>query len=91
MKTIAIKSIGLAVIIFSLIAFTGCEEQTATLDDISADAMTTGTDSLETDSTKTDIYGTLKFMREEEKLAHDVYVKLFDTWREKVFQNWKFR
>lgn len=87
MKTIAIKSIGSAVLIFTLIAFTGCEEQTATLDDISADTMTTGTDSLETDSTETDIYGTLKFMREEEKLAHDVYVNLFDTWGEKVFGN----
>jgi hypothetical protein len=29
----------------------------------------------------------LKFMREEEKLAHDVYVALFDLWATPVFSN----
>jgi len=29
----------------------------------------------------------LKFMREEEKLAHDVYVALFNVWGAKVFAN----
>jgi hypothetical protein len=29
----------------------------------------------------------LIFMREEEKLAHDVYVSLYSTWRYPVFQN----
>ena len=29
----------------------------------------------------------LKFMREEEKLAHDVYVTMFDTWGAQVFAN----
>jgi len=27
----------------------------------------------------------LRFMREEEKLARDVYLKLFDTWKLTVF------
>ena len=29
----------------------------------------------------------LLFMREEEKLAHDVYLPLYDTWNQPVFQN----
>src|SRR5690606_40421673 len=29
----------------------------------------------------------LKFMREEEKLAHDVYVTMFNTWGAQIFAN----
>ena len=30
---------------------------------------------------------TLKFMREEEKLARDVYLYLFDVWGQWIFEN----
>lgn len=29
----------------------------------------------------------LRFMREEEKLAHDVYITLYETWGQPIFQN----
>jgi hypothetical protein len=30
---------------------------------------------------------TLTFMREEEKLARDVYIKMFETWEDRIFSN----
>ena len=87
MKAKAIKFFGIAVILLSVITFSACDEQQAVLDDLQSAELTSENDSLVTDSTDTDIYATLKFMREEEKLAHDVYVNLYDLWGAKVFEN----
>ena len=51
-----------------------------TLDTLSTDAASVGT------LDEAEIAG-LKFMREEEKLAHDVYVTMFNTWGAQVFAN----
>ena len=84
MKTKALKSIGMAVILLSFI-FTGCEEQAA-IDEFDNVNLTSETDSPDADSTTSDVYGMLKYMREEEKLAHDVYVNMFELWDAKVFE-----
>ena len=55
-------------------------ESTATLDPDATDASGVGT------LDEAEIAG-LKFMREEEKLAHDVYVTMFNTWGAQVFAN----
>ncbi len=88
MKTKGLKEVGLLVLVFTLSIFTfsSCEEQTA-LDEIDALALSEETSALETDTASTDCYSSLIYMREEEKLAHDVYVTMFDLWDAKVFEN----
>lgn len=55
-------------------------ESNVASDPTSSDGLTgTGLDAIE-------IAG-LKFMREEEKLAHDVYATLFNTWGAEIFSN----
>ncbi len=44
-------------------------------------------DSLPSDEISAQEKAGLLFMREEEKLARDVYLTLYDTWSQKIFQN----
>ncbi|HFD87853.1 MAG TPA: DUF2202 domain-containing protein [Gammaproteobacteria bacterium] len=44
-------------------------------------------DSLPSDEISAQEKAGLLFMREEEKLARDVYLTLYDTWNQKIFQN----
>lgn len=63
-----------------LAACGGGDDPTATADSTSASAATTSVVGLSAD----EIAG-LMFMREEEKLAHDVYVALYQKWGHNVF------
>lgn len=55
-------------------------ESSVTLDPAATEATSVGT------LDEAEIAG-LKFMREEEKLAHDVYVTMFNTWGAQIFAN----
>ena len=52
----------------------------------SADTDTTSSSEDTGDLSEAEIDGLL-FMREEEKLARDVYITLYDIWRDSVFDN----
>ncbi len=86
MKTRNFKFFSIAVALLSLITVTGCEEQSEleNLDNMELSA--TEAENMVNDSIQ-NINDMLKYMREEEKLAHDVYVTLYDQWDAKVFEN----
>ena len=93
MKTKDLRNTIIAVFATTLIllSFSSCEEQ-AGLDNIDASVLAAGSDSpgtesLTNDSLSNDCLSSLAYMREEEQLAHDVYVKMFDLWDAKVFEN----
>lgn len=93
----------LAMVFSLSFAFSGCESDLTDLagtDDINAIAATrdaTGKvlpntcdcifDNFPNEELSDDEISALVFMREEEKLAHDVYLKLFETWNDKAFFN----
>jgi hypothetical protein len=62
--------------------FTACEENQ---DMINATSDTMGIQ--KEDSAESYCYQSLQYMREEEKLAHDVYVYLYDQWQVPIFHN----
>ncbi len=82
------------------IAVTGCDESDLTDASSTPDTAFLATDDNSSSSTDTIALDTLSggeispaekagllFMREEEKLALDVYSTLFDTWNQQIFQN----
>ncbi|NPA36486.1 MAG: DUF2202 domain-containing protein [Chlorobi bacterium] len=90
MKTLKFNTVGILIIILSLFAFSSCEE--TVMEDVENVALSAESDSdslssSESDSLESDVYSSLVYMREEEKLAHDVYVTLFDLWDAQVFEN----
>jgi hypothetical protein len=62
------------------ILFASCEKTTSPINDHDSAA-------LKTDTTEQNFEASLIFMREEEKLAHDVYFNLFETYPIPVFRN----
>lgn len=65
------------------IAFTSCKKE-----DVSASSdITTQINTLPNEPLSADEILSLKIMREEEKLAHDVYVTLYNKWKVNVFSN----
>ncbi len=91
MKNTVLKGIMFIASFAVIIGFASCE------DNIVADIEVTTTSQdetnlsetyeLATDSINDDAKNSLIFMREEEKLAHDVYVYLFDLWGINTFVN----
>jgi len=88
MKAKELKELSFLVLVFTLSIFTfsSCEDQ-AELEEIDASALISETDTFVTNTLESDCYTSLIYMREEEKLAHDVYVKMFELWDAKVFDN----
>ena len=77
------KTTGLwAIILLMVMGFTACEENQ---DMINATSDTMGIQ--KEDSAESYCYQSLQYMREEEKLAHDVYVYLYDQWQVPIFHN----
>ena len=90
MKNLMLKSIGIIATAI-MISFTSCEESAINDLDVTT-ASEESTDLAETDAQTTetiddDAKSSLVFMREEEKLAHDVYVYMFDLWGLNTFNN----
>ena len=54
---------------------------------IDADALSASLDELSTDALSADEAGGILYMREEEKLARDVYLTLYEQWGIPIFQN----
>lgn len=85
----------IAISLFSLIFLLACDEQEDELLEVSG----SGSTSVNSNSLNTTLSGLplemlsqdeidgLYFMREEEKLAHDVYTALYDTWSRHIFIN----
>lgn len=66
-----------------MVAFTSCKK-----DDVSANNdITTQINTFPNEPLSVEEIQSLKIMREEEKLAHDVYVSLFNKWNVNVFSN----
>lgn len=79
------------VIAWQLILF-GCNEQEVVIPpqeqvQTQADQTATLINSLPADSLSQDEINSLAFMREEEKLAHDVYLTLYNKWQLNIFNN----
>lgn len=79
MKKVIFKGFILALVAFSSFSFTACEKQ------ITEEGTAIG--ELKEGNLEGDCATTLVFMREEEKLAHDVYSNLYELWSVPVFNN----
>jgi hypothetical protein len=86
MKKFLLKSIGLFLIAFSIVAVSSCDKNSDT-DNLSPETTAFKSDSVAADSSQNDSNASLIYMREEEKLAHDVYVKMFELWGQPVFEH----
>lgn len=86
MKKFLLKSVGLLLIAFSIVAVSSCDKNSDT-SNLSPATTTFKSDSVAADSSQNDSYASLVYMREEEKLAHDVYVKMFELWGQPVFEH----
>ena len=76
-------SIKIMLTMIFLVAFSSCKK-----DDVSANSdITTQINSLPNEPLSVDEIQSLKIMREEEKLAHDVYITLYNKWNVNVFSN----
>jgi hypothetical protein len=82
MKNLKFKSIAVLTFVFGILAFTSCNK-----DDVSNNVSNDGYKSVTVDSIDGYCYTSLQYMREEEKLAHDVYVYLYDLWNVPIFNN----
>ncbi len=80
MKKLAFNGIGLLVMFFSVFLMSSCEKETTTGNEVE-------TTQVKDDSVSGECYNSLVYMREEEKLAHDVYVKMYELWDVKIFDN----
>jgi len=79
-----IETSTLAVMMLSLtLGFTSCNES----DPLPANDLTSQVASLPRESLNTDETNSLLFMREEEKLARDVYAALYTKWNIGIFSN----
>jgi hypothetical protein len=81
MKTLIILLIGL------LISATSCSNSSDEIIPTENQLMLSSINSLPSEPLSDAEKATLLFMREEEKLAHDVYVFLYSKWSNKVFDN----
>ncbi|NOR86490.1 MAG: DUF2202 domain-containing protein [Bacteroidales bacterium] len=79
MKKLVLKSLVLAFIAISTLSFTACEKQGTT------DELASG--ELKEINIEGECLNSLVYMREEEKLAHDVYVNMFELWSLPIFNN----
>ena len=86
MKKFLLKSVSLLLIAFSIVALSSCDKNSDT-SNLSPATTTFKSDSVAADSSQNDSYASLVYMREEEKLAHDVYVKMFELWGQPVFEH----
>jgi len=80
-KKLALRGVGILLFAVSAITFTSCDKQITTEENKSVVA------SVKDDSVVGECYNSLVFMVEEEKLAHDVYVNMYELWNVKVFDN----
>jgi hypothetical protein len=79
-----IKTSFLAVLLFSVtVSFTSCNESNP----VPATDLTSQDSSLPREDLSTDEINSLIFMREEEKLARDVYAVLYAKWKSNIFSN----
>lgn len=83
-----------AIVAFGVVTTSGCTDDdidNITNPDTSASASATDSTSSSTTDTTSGISIAEKtgmiFMREEEKLAHDVYLTLYETWNQQIFDN----
>ena len=81
MKKIVLSGIGIVLFFLSTITFTSCDKKTEVIEESQF------TTTVKDDSVTDDCYNTLVYMREEEKLAHDVYVNMYQLWNASVFDN----
>jgi len=79
MKKLTSKLLGLAFVLLALGFVSSCDKQSTEQDVQSQDLKIEGMD--------TECVNSLTYMREEEKLAHDVYVNMFEIWSVPVFNN----
>jgi len=98
MKNLSVFNCSLLVVFFSLpLLVTSCSSDdtdagisSADVDSVSAinlNALTEAVDSVPLDTLSSAETEGMLFMREEEKLAHDVYVFLYGRWHANVFDN----
>jgi hypothetical protein len=76
-------SIFTAMLLISMISFTSCNES----DPIPATDLLSQVNRLPKEALSTDEINSLTFMREEEKLARDVYTTLYAKWKINIFSN----
>lgn len=79
MKKLMLKVLGVAVVMIAFSVLTSCEKQ------VSEDVLATEETKLQ--ELDTDCMNSLPYMREEEKLAHDVYVNMYELWSIPVFDH----
>ncbi len=82
MKKLVLGGISFLMLI-SAITFTSCEKQS----DITNANNGQPFKEVQDDSVTGDCYSSLVYMREEEKLAHDVYVNMYELWNVRVFDH----
>ena len=82
MKKLVLYVTGIFLMMSGIITFTSCDKQTSVTNE-NRETETT----VKADSVTGDCYTSLVYMREEEKLAHDVYVEMYNLWNVKVFHN----
>jgi hypothetical protein len=83
MKNLKFKSIAVLMFVFGMLLFTSCNND----DEVTSNVYDDGYKSVTMDSVEGYCYTSLLYMREEEKLAHDVYVYLYDLWNVPIFNN----
>ncbi len=82
--------VGVVFVITLQLTLFGCNDQGIVIpsqEKAQADQTATQIKSLPADSLSQNEITSLAFMREEEKLAHDVYVTLYDKWQLTIFSN----
>ncbi len=81
----------LVLVSISFVGFQGCSDTTSATDDTTiithGDNFTDTVNNLPKEALSDSEVVSLQFMREEEKLARDVYLVLYETWEQTVFQN----
>lgn len=79
MKNLGLKTLGIIIISMTVGMLTSCEKQT--------NDESNSNQEVKQDIADADCINSLPYMREEEKLAHDVYVNMYEMWSLPVFRN----
>ncbi len=87
MKKFAFRMAGIFLVLFSLVALSSCDKDSLTGQSTTTLSETIKSDSVSSDTAVQDTRSSLIYMREEEKLAHDVYVKMYQLWNLRIFNN----
>ncbi len=81
-----VKTLTLGTFAFLLLSISGCDSESVEPIDIDSEYKLTEVELTENELTEDENFG-LAYMREEEKLARDVYISLFETYDIKAFDN----